>query len=156
MLKGADPQGNDRRDEARTMGQSILTIDLGALAENWRRLADRARGAECAAVVKADAYGLGIAPVARALLDEGCKTFFVAHLREGEILRQVVRMRRFRTPGRRRASSSSTASRRPPRRSTWPRSSFRCWVHCPKLRNGPNSAPPTARPIPPRSISTPA
>ena len=91
MLKGADPQGIDRLDEARTTGQSILTIDLGALAENWRRLADRARGAECAAVVKADAYGLGIAPVARALLEEGCKTFFVAHLREGEILRQVVR-----------------------------------------------------------------
>ena len=71
------------------MGQSILTVDLGALAENWRCLADRARGAECAAVVKADAYGLGIAPVARALLDEGCKTFFVAHLREGEILRRA-------------------------------------------------------------------
>jgi alanine racemase len=85
MQDGAEP------DEARAMGQSILTIDLGALAANWRRLADRAQGAECAAVVKADAYGLGIAPVARALLDEGCETFFVAHLREGEILRQATR-----------------------------------------------------------------
>ncbi|MDI9847214.1 alanine racemase [Rhodoblastus sp. 17X3] len=78
-------------DEDRAMGESILTVDLGALAENWRRLSARVRGAECAAVVKANAYGLGVAPVAQALLDAGCRTFFVAHLREGEILRQVVR-----------------------------------------------------------------
>jgi alanine racemase len=77
-------------EDARAMGQAILTVDLDALAENWRRLARRARGAECAAVVKADGYGLGAAPVARALLDAGCETFFVAHLGEGEILRSVA------------------------------------------------------------------
>jgi alanine racemase len=73
------------------MGQSILTVDLGALAENWRRLSKLARGGECAAVVKANAYGLGIAPVAQALHDEGCRTFFVAHPGEGEILRRALR-----------------------------------------------------------------
>jgi alanine racemase len=77
-------------DDSRAMGQAILTVDLGALVDNWRRLAARAQGAECAAVVKADAYGLGVAPAARALLDAGCKSFFVAHLSEGEILRRVV------------------------------------------------------------------
>ncbi|WP_294534734.1 alanine racemase [uncultured Rhodoblastus sp.] len=77
-------------DENRALGQAILTIDLGALAENWRRLAGRAKGAECAAVVKADGYGLGIGPVARALLAAGCKTFFVAHVSEGVILRKLA------------------------------------------------------------------
>lgn len=59
-----------------------LTIDLGALAANWRRLRDRAAPAECAAVVKADAYGIGIEPAVRALWAAGCRTFFVAHLSE--------------------------------------------------------------------------
>ncbi len=83
---------------ARATGQVILRIDLDALAENWRRLAARAKGgakggakrAECAAVVKADAYGLGLAPVARALLEEGCASFFVAHLSEGQKLRAIA------------------------------------------------------------------
>jgi alanine racemase len=88
--------------DARATGQAILKIDLDALAENWRRLAARAQGSaksggkaggrrpECAAVVKADAYGLGVAPVARALLAEGCATFFVAHLHEGQELRRIA------------------------------------------------------------------
>ncbi len=74
----------------RAMSQAILTIDLAALAANWRFLADRARGSECAAVVKADAYGLGVAPVAKALLAAGCRSFFVAHLSEGELLRAIA------------------------------------------------------------------
>jgi alanine racemase len=77
-------------DENRALGQAILTIDLGALAENWRRLARRANGAECAAVVKANGYGLGIEPAALALQAAGCGTFFVAHLSEGEILRRIA------------------------------------------------------------------
>ena len=59
-----------------------LTIDLGALAANWQTLRRRATPAECAAVVKANAYGLGIEPVVHALAKEGCKTFFVADLSE--------------------------------------------------------------------------
>jgi alanine racemase len=60
----------------------ILTIDLGALAANWRALRDRAGGAECAAVVKADAYGIAIEAAVPALAAAGCRTFFVAHLSE--------------------------------------------------------------------------
>ncbi|HEX2135163.1 MAG TPA: alanine racemase [Microvirga sp.] len=60
----------------------LLTIDLGALAANWRLLRGRAGGAECAAVVKADAYGIGIEAAVPALAAAGCRTFFVAHLSE--------------------------------------------------------------------------
>lgn len=68
----------------------LLTIDLDAVAENWRRLRDRHAGAECAAVVKADGYGLGAVPVARRLAAEGCRTFFVAHPDEGVALRAAL------------------------------------------------------------------
>lgn len=68
----------------------ILTVDLSALAANWRSLAARAKPAECAAVVKADAYGIGIEPAGAALAKTGCKTFFVALLDEALRLRTVV------------------------------------------------------------------
>ena len=51
---------------------AILTIDLNALSENYRTLAEHAGPAECGAVVKADAYGLGMAEVAPALWRAGC------------------------------------------------------------------------------------
>lgn len=69
---------------------ALLTVDLGALAWNWRRLAERAAPAECAAVVKADAYGLGIEAVVPALARAGCRTFFVAHLAEGRRARAAA------------------------------------------------------------------
>ena len=69
---------------------SILTIDLVAIAANYRLLADRAAPARCAAVVKADAYGMGLARVANALAAAGCKTFFVALLEEGIALRELL------------------------------------------------------------------
>jgi alanine racemase len=64
-----------------------LTIDLAALTANWRRLAREAGGAVCAAVVKADAYGTGLEPAAKALWAAGCRVFFVAQLSEAETLR---------------------------------------------------------------------
>ncbi|MEP2806871.1 MAG: alanine racemase, partial [Rhizobiaceae bacterium] len=67
-----------------------LTIDLGALVDNWRLLADRAGARECAAVVKANAYGCGIEPVVKALAGAGCKTFFVAVPEEGLRVRQAA------------------------------------------------------------------
>ena len=70
---------------------SSLAVDLSALAWNWRRLAERCAPAECSAVVKANAYGLGLEPVMRALLAAGCKTFFVACASEGERARAVSR-----------------------------------------------------------------
>jgi alanine racemase len=60
----------------------VLTIDLDAIIANWRKLEARGVPAECAAVVKANAYGCGIEPVVRALAGAGCKTFFVATLDE--------------------------------------------------------------------------
>ncbi len=70
-------------------GQAALRIDLGAIVANWRDLCAR-HGAAVAGVVKADAYGLGAAPVARALHAAGCNIFFVAHLTEGLALRQAL------------------------------------------------------------------
>src|SRR5689334_15961097 len=60
----------------------LLTIDLGAIRANWRQLRDLLGAAECAAVVKADAYGLGAVRVAPELAKAGCRHFFVAHLDE--------------------------------------------------------------------------
>lgn len=69
---------------------AILTIHLDALAANYRRLRELAGTAECAAVVKADAYGLGMAEVAPALWRQGCRTFFVATPGEGRALRKLL------------------------------------------------------------------
>lgn len=66
-----------------------LTIDLKALAANYRLLAARAGGAECAAVVKADAYGLGAGRIVPALVEAGARTFFVALPSEARKLRAV-------------------------------------------------------------------
>ncbi len=60
-----------------------LLIDLDAVAQNWLDLKRRlSAGADCAAVVKADAYGLGATRVAGRLYDQGCRHFFVAHAGE--------------------------------------------------------------------------
>lgn len=61
-----------------TSSDTELQIDLGALTGNWRSMQSRAAGAECAAVVKADAYGLGDGPVVSALQAAGCSSFYVA------------------------------------------------------------------------------
>lgn len=61
---------------------ATLTVDLGAVRANYRLLRSRLGATACAAVVKADAYGLGAAAVAPALAAAGCRTFFVAHLDE--------------------------------------------------------------------------
>lgn len=69
---------------------AVLTIDLPAIQENWRRLAARAAPAECGAAVKGNAYGLGIGPVARSLWAAGCRSFFVARPMEGAELRGLL------------------------------------------------------------------
>jgi alanine racemase len=70
--------------------QPLLTIDLDALAANHAVLVRQAAGAEVAPVVKADGYGLGVAPVSRRLWAEGARSFFVARLSEGETLRAAL------------------------------------------------------------------
>lgn len=67
--------------------RAVLTIDLAAIAENYRRLQRVAPGSEIAAVVKANAYGLGAGEIAEALWQAGCRRFFVAHGDEGLALR---------------------------------------------------------------------
>jgi alanine racemase len=70
---------------------AVLEIDLAAIAENWRRIKARlAPPTDCAAVVKADAYGLGMARVAPALAAAGCGLFCVATIDEGIALRRQV------------------------------------------------------------------
>jgi alanine racemase len=73
------------------MSTAHLTIDLDAIAANWRAL-DKASasGVQTAAVVKADAYGLGVTRVARALARAGARRFFVAAAEEGAALRQAL------------------------------------------------------------------
>ncbi|PDQ18235.1 alanine racemase [Mesorhizobium sanjuanii] len=73
-----------------TVAGAILTIDLGAIRQNFRRLKARLGSARCAGVVKADGYGLGAAQVATALAREDCDTFFVALLNEGIALRRSL------------------------------------------------------------------
>jgi alanine racemase len=68
----------------------ILTVDLDAIVANWRKLEKTAVPAECAGVVKADAYGCGTEPVVRALAAAGCKTFFVATLDEARAARAAA------------------------------------------------------------------
>src|SRR5262249_35961489 len=68
----------------------ILTIDLDAIVANWRKLEKTAVPAECAAVVKANAYGCGAVEVAKALAAAGCKTFFVATIDEARVVRSAL------------------------------------------------------------------
>jgi alanine racemase len=80
-------------DATRRAG-AVLTIDLGAIAANWRGLRDAGRAGgrpvDCAGVLKADAYGTGAALVGPRLAAEGCRQFFVAHIDEGIELRRAL------------------------------------------------------------------
>jgi alanine racemase len=67
-----------------------LHINLAALQDNYDRLAREAAGAQCAAVVKADGYGLGLEKTATALSARGCTTFFVAQTGEAMALRHLL------------------------------------------------------------------
>jgi len=62
---------------------SDLVIHLNAIAYNWLQLKAKLNPTvECGAVVKADAYGLGVIPVVQVLLKAGCRHFYVASLQE--------------------------------------------------------------------------
>ena len=93
MSLPADDQAASDAAQTRRAG-AILTVDLGAIAANWRGLRDAGRAdgrpVECAAVLKADAYGTGARTVGPRLAAEGCRQFFVAHLEEGIALRAVL------------------------------------------------------------------
>src|ERR1700692_21235 len=82
------PEANQAAALATATG--LLSVDLDAIVANWRKLEKTAVPAECAAVIKADAYGCGVDPVTRALAGAGCKTFFVATLDEARAARAAV------------------------------------------------------------------
>lgn len=69
---------------------AVLEIDLGAIAENYHALTAQLTDSVLAAVVKANAYGLGIDAIVPVLNHVGCKTFFVAHAREGAQIRELA------------------------------------------------------------------
>lgn len=67
-----------------------LRIDLQAVAGNYRRLADMARAAQTAAMLKANAYGIGLEQAAKVLAQAGCRIFFTATADEGVRARAVL------------------------------------------------------------------
>ena len=67
-----------------------LTIDLGVLADNWRKMDSLSGKARAAAVLKANAYGIGVEPAATTLYRAGARDFFVASVEEGVMLRPSV------------------------------------------------------------------
>lgn len=69
MLPGADVPAS---------ATGAVIVDLAQLRANWQALARHVAPAECAAVVKADAYGTGAKRVIPALVQAGCRSFFVA------------------------------------------------------------------------------
>ena len=69
---------------------AALTINLAAIAHNYKYFREITSPSECGAVVKADAYGLGIEPVSTRLHQEGCRKFFVANLDEALKLATIL------------------------------------------------------------------
>jgi len=74
----------------RDFAGATLSIDLGAIADNWRRLAAHLGKSTCAGVVKADAYGLGMTEVAPVLAHAGCGLFFTATIDEAIAVRAAL------------------------------------------------------------------
>jgi alanine racemase len=68
-----------------------FAVDLAAIEANWQVLTQKLLTVECAAVVKANAYGLGIDAVTAKLAAAGCKTFFVADVAEARRVRARAR-----------------------------------------------------------------
>ena len=78
------------QDERDLAAGGVLTVDLAALRHNYSAIAQRIAPTRAAAVVKADAYGLGASRVAPAFYEVGCRDFFVAHLGEAIALKPFL------------------------------------------------------------------
>jgi len=87
----AEPRPESAETLADPETGGTLTVDLDAIEANWRALAHKLLTVECAAVVKANAYGLGLEAVAAKLAKAGCKTFFVADIAEVRRVRAHAR-----------------------------------------------------------------
>lgn len=73
-----------------SLHSGLVEINLTALKSNWLALKAAANGAEAAAAIKGEAYGLGMEPCAKALWAAGCRSFYVARPLEGEALRAIL------------------------------------------------------------------
>jgi hypothetical protein len=82
------PHFVDATAAKRGLGRRLF-VDIDALAANWKLLQSRVQPAECSAVVKANAFGVGAKPVVRRLMLAGCQTFFIADVEEALEIRQV-------------------------------------------------------------------
>ena len=71
-------------------GLPAVRVNLDNLRHNWRLLAAKAKGGQPMPVLKADAYGHGIVPVARALVEQGCRSFCVGSVADGVALRRAL------------------------------------------------------------------
>jgi alanine racemase len=81
---------NARMPESLASATGTITVDLGRIAANWRALAAKVAPAQCAAVVKADAYGLGAERVIAVLARAGCTAFFIATPDEAQTARKIA------------------------------------------------------------------
>jgi alanine racemase len=84
------PENHQGNDQSADYEAARLTVRLNAIADNYRTYRRLAGPAGVAAVVKADAYGMGVAGIAPALGGAGCDSFFVARLQEGVALRGLL------------------------------------------------------------------
>jgi alanine racemase len=85
---GADPRPSLPTDPSLRPLRAV--VDLGAIVANWKTFQRLSGAAECAAVVKADAYGFGAAPVAQALARAGARSFFTATIGEAMAVREAL------------------------------------------------------------------
>ena len=68
-----------------------VEIDIGALVGNYRKIVAHVRPMRVLCVLKANAYGLGVAPYAKALCEAGCRDFGVAEPYEALELKSALR-----------------------------------------------------------------
>jgi len=66
---------------------SFLEVNIDLIVNNYRLIKNKVGDTECAAVLKADAYGMGASIIAKALDKAGCSIYFVATIDEGLELR---------------------------------------------------------------------
>ena len=90
MTASLQPVDNTAAGISLATATGLIRINLEAIAANWQALAARVHPARCGAVVKADAYGLGVERVLPALANAGCSAFFVATPGEAQVARALL------------------------------------------------------------------
>ncbi|WP_414474012.1 alanine racemase [Microvirga sp. M2] len=89
-LKEAQAAGCAHPPAEEPVARARLTVDLDAIARNFAAVRGALSQGAASAVVKRDAYGLGLVPVVRSLAAAGCRVFWVETFEEGLSVRQAV------------------------------------------------------------------